>query len=790
MTSPTSTPATATDLAAARAVWTDPARTPDERIDALLSVMTLDEKLAQLGGIWLDGGDGGNEDGGNVAPMQDVFGEAEAWPDVRTLGIGHLTRVFGTRPVSAPEGVARLRHLQRELMEDSRLGLPAIAHEECLTGFATFGATIYPTPLAMAATFDPGLVEEVTGRIGRDLRAVDVHQGLAPVLDVVRDPRWGRVEETMGEDPYLVGVIGSAYVRGLESSGVIATLKHFAGYSASRAARNHAPVPMGPRELADVMLVPFEMALRLGGARSLMSSYADVDGLPPSADPGLLTGVLRERWGFDGTVVSDYWALSFLINNHRVATTQAEAAELALAAGVDVELPERRCYGDVELAARLAAGELAMAPVDRGVTRVLRQKLQLGLLDGGWEPQGDAGTDLDVPANRALAREAAQRSIVLLHNDGVLPLARGARKVAVVGPCADDPLAFLGCYSYPNHVLPRYPDLDLGVDVPSLLDALRADLPDADVSHAVGCPIDTVDTSGIAPAAALATQADVAVLVLGDRAGLFGRGTSGEGNDAEDLRLPGSQAALAAAVLDTGVPVVAVVVSGRPYALGEVAGRAAAAVQAFMPGEEGGTALAAVLSGRVAPSGRLPIQIPAAPGGQPATYLHPPLGEPGLGISAADTIVSYPFGHGLTYTTFAYDALELAPARIATDGQTRISLTVANTGQRSGTEVVQLYVDDPVAQVARPVRQLAGFARVTLHTGAAARVTFTLHADRLAYTGRDLRRIVDAGEIRVMVGPSSAVTPLSATLRVEGPTRTVGPDRVLLTPAEIFAAPA
>jgi beta-glucosidase len=773
----------ATDPTSARAIWTDPARTRQERLDALLSVMTLEEKLAQLGSVWLDDRETGGA--GNVAPMQEVFGAPPGWDEVAPLGVGHLTRVFGTRPVSVADGLARLRRLQRELLETSRLGLPAIAHEECLTGFATFGATIYPTPLALAATFDPDLVVEVTGRIGRDLRAVDVHQGLAPVLDVVRDPRWGRVEETLGEDPYLAGVVGAAYVRGLQSAGVIATLKHFAGYSASRAARNHAPVPMGPRELADVMLVPFEMALRLGGAGSVMCSYADVDGLPPASDPGLLTQVLRERWGFDGTVVSDYWALSFLINNHRVAATQADAAALALAAGVDVELPERRCYGDDELVTRIAAGEIDEALVDRSVRRVLTQKLQLGLLDADWQPRGDDTVDLDAPASRALARDAARRSIVLLHNDGVLPLPRDVRRVAVVGPCADDPLAFLGCYSYPNHVLPRYPDLGLGVEVPSLLDALRTALPDADIAHAAGCPVEQVDTSGIGSAVDLVAGSDVAVLVLGDRAGLFGRGTSGEGNDTEDLRLPGSQAELAAAVMSTGIPVVAVIVSGRPYALGDIAGRAAAAVQAFMPGEEGGAAIAEVLAGDVSPSGRLPVQIPASPGAQPATYLHPVLGEPGLGISSADTIVSYPFGHGLTYTTFAYRDLELAPARIETDGQTRIAVTVDNTGDRTGIEVVQLYLDDPIAEVPRPVRQLAGFARVTLDPGCATRVVFTLHADRLAYTGRDLRRIVDAGDIRVLVGPSSTDTPLTATLRVEGPTRTVGPDRTLLTPAEV-----
>ena len=762
--------------------WHDRSLSPAERAGALLAEMTLEEKIAQLGSAWP-----GNQDiSGNVAPMQDVFARGGAsFDQVRADGIGHLTRPFGTAPVSAAEGVARVTALQRDIVSETRLGIPAIVHEECLTGFTTLGATVYPTALAWAATFDPGLVERMAAAIAEDLRAVGVHQGLSPVLDVVRDYRWGRTEETLGEDPYLVSMLGTAYVRGLEKTGIIATLKHFAGYSASRAARNHAPVSVGPRELRDVILPPFEMALREGGARSVMNSYTDLDGVPAAASKALLTAILRDEWGFDGVVVSDYWAIAFLKSMHRVAGSAGEAGALALAAGIDVELPDRQCYGK-ELAELVRSGEVPEELVDRSALRLLRQKAELGLLDADWVPRA-APVDLDSPRNRAIAREIAEKSVVLLANNGTLPLSgrKSAGKIAVVGPCADDPLVFLGCYSYPNHVLPRHPEFGLGVPVPSLADALRLELPEARISLHEGCPILEEDRSGIAAAAAAAEAADVCVAVVGDRAGMFGSGTSGEGCDAPDLNLPGVQDELLDALLATGTPVVVVAVSGRPYALGRHAGRAAALVQAFLPGEEGGGAVAGILSGRIAPSGKLPVQVPRTSGGSPGTYLAPPLGRDSEGISNLDPTPLFPFGHGLSYTTFGYSDLRLSATEIPTDGELSISVTVRNTGERAADEIVQLYLNDVQAQVTRPVRQLAGFARVPLEAGRAARVTFAVHADRTSFTGLDLRRIVEPGTIEVLVGPSAGELPCTASFELTGPVRETGPDRVLSTPVSI-----
>lgn len=780
----------------AQILWRDPGVPVPDRVEALLAEMSLQEKLAQLGSYWFDKR-GPDE---VVAPMQDTLGGQKPTFEVASEhGLGHLTRVVGTDPVEAVGGRRRLRDTQAAVVSNHRLGIPAIAHEECLTGVTALGATVYPSPLAWGATFDPELVEQVGAAIGADLRALGVHQGLAPVLDVTRDYRWGRVEETIGEDPYLVGTVGTAYVRGMEDAGVVATLKHFVGYSASRAGRNHAPVSAGPREVADVLLPPFEMAVREGGARSVMNSYSDIDGIPVAVDTSLLTEVLRDEWGFTGTVVSDYWSIAFLVTAHHVAADIAEAGAMALRAGLDVELPNTMAYGRLE--PLLLDGRLEVEVVDRAVRRVLTQKIGLGLLDPVPEAGSEPATiDLDSPANRGLARAVAEESVVLLANEaGVLPLAPGTQRIALVGPSTTDPGVFLGCYSYPIHVLPRHPELGMGIEVASLAEALAAELPAVDLVQAQGTTIRDLDTSGIAEAVEVATAADVCVLAVGDRAGMFGRGTSGEGCDAPDLRLPGAQHELVEAVLASGTPVVLVVLSGRPYALGAYADRAAAVVQAFMPGEEGASAVAGVLSGRVNPSGKLPVQVPRVPDGGPQTYLGAPLTRPLSRISALDPTPLFPFGHGLSYTSFALGDVELTgtdpvthgepdprvgssgrpvAATVRTDGTVTASVTVTNTGERSGTEVVQLYVADLVARAARPVRQLVGYQRVALGAGESARVRFDVHADLFCYTDERYRRVVEPGEVELQVGVSSEDLSV-ALVSVVGVEREVGADRVL-----------
>ncbi|MFC4503106.1 MULTISPECIES: glycoside hydrolase family 3 N-terminal domain-containing protein [Streptomyces] len=755
------------------APWRDRALPAAARVDDLLSRMTLEEKTAQLYGVWV----GAATDGDGVAPHQHDMTADYDWNELITRGLGQLTRSFGTAPVDPALGARALARAQRRIAEAGRFGIPAVAHEECLAGFTAWQATAYPVPLAWGAAFDPPLVEEMARLIGRDLRSVGVHQGLAPVLDVVRDPRWGRTEETIGEDPYLVGTVGAAYVHGLESAGIVATLKHFAGYASSAGARNLAPVRAGTREFADVTLPPFEMALREGGARSVMAAYTERDGVPASADPDLLTALLREEWGFTGTVVADYFGIGFLQTLHRVADTPAQTAGLALEAGVDVELPTVKYYGD-SLVAAVREGEVPEELIDRAARRVLLQKCELGLLDEDWQPPVPETVDLDRAENRALARRLAEESVVLLDNpDDLLPLAPDTR-IAVVGPRAADALAMLGCYSFPSHVLPHHPGVEMGIGIPTLLESLRAELPDAKFTFTEGCPVSDPDPSGFTEAIARASEADVCVAVLGDRAGLFGRGTSGEGCDVTDLGLPGVQGELLDALVATGVPVVLVLLTGRPYALGRWHGRLGAVVQAFFPGEEGGPAVAGVLSGRVNPSGRLPVSVPHVPGGQPWTYLQPPLGLAGQ-VSNLDPTPLYPFGHGRSYTSFAWEDFSGPDAEISTAGSYDVSVTVRNTGDRAGAEVVQLYLHDPVASVTRPDVRLIGYQRLELPAGESARVTFRFHADLSAFTDRAGRRVVEPGALELRLGTSSAQVREVARLRLTGPVREVGTDRRL-----------
>ncbi|WP_410374685.1 glycoside hydrolase family 3 N-terminal domain-containing protein [Curtobacterium flaccumfaciens] len=771
---------TATDATATATATDATATTAGPRADALLAVMTLDEKVAQLVGYWLD-------QNGVVAPMQGEMAavqQGSTLADITRDGIGQFTRVYGTRPVEPDERAAWLWAEQRRLQRETRLGIPALVHEECLTGLAAWQAATFPTPLAWGASFDPELVEQVGAAIGASMRQLGVHQGLAPVLDVIRDPRWGRVDECIAEDPYLVGTVGTAYVRGLQSAGVDATLKHFLGYSASQAGRNHAPVHAGAREVADVYLPPFEMALRDGGARSVMNSYAEIDGVPVAANGELLTDLLRDRLGFDGTVVADYFSVAFLEVMHGIAADRGEAAALALEAGIDVELPTGDAYL-APLVERVRSGQVDEALVDRAVLRVLRQKERLGLLEpDAFAEDAPTGIDLDTPLHQALARQLAAKSLVLLSNDSgsatvdsgtadsgtagsatvdsttpVLPLAPGA-SVAVIGPNADRAEALQGCYSFANHVLASHPDLPLGFAIPTVREAVARALGPAAVRFAAGCAVTGDDRAGFADAVAVASASDVAVVVVGDQAGLFGRGTVGEGNDTESLDLPGVQRELVEAVVATGTPTVMVLLTGRPYAIGWALDgdqpRPAAVVQAFFPGEGGGLAIADLLTGAASPSGRLPLSLPRSAGAQPFTYLHPRLGGPS-DVTAADSTPVRPFGFGLGYTDFAHDELVVDPD-VRSDGVFTASVTVRNTGSRDGEDVVQLYGHDVHGSVTRPEVQLLGYARVALAAGESARVRFRVPVQRFAFTDRRMRKVVEPGDVQVWVASHAAAS--------------------------------
>ncbi|MGW2095383.1 beta-xylosidase/alpha-l-arabinosidase [Promicromonospora sukumoe] len=743
-----------------------------ERVRDLHARMTLEEKLAQLVGYWLDQG------GNVVAPMQGEMAGGQggtALPDITRNGLGHYTRVYGTRPVDPAERAAWLWAEQRRLKRETRLGIPALVHEECLTGLAAWKAATFPTPLAWGASFDPELVEEMGRLIGESMRELGIHQGLAPVLDVVRDPRWGRVDECIGEDPYLVGTVGTSYVRGMQGAGVHATLKHFVAYSGSKAGRNHAPVSAGPREIADVFLPPFEMAVLDGRVRSVMASYNDVDGVPMHSSGEYLTGLLREQWGFDGVVVADYFGVAFLSVMHAVAADRGAAAAAALEAGVDIELPSGDAYLE-PLAALVESGEVPVEIVDRAVLRALKQKEELGLLEpGAFEDAPPAVVDLDSPAHRDVALRLAEESVVLLANDGVLPLGAWHDKparVAVIGPNADRPEALMGCYSFANHVLAHHPGVPNGFEIPSVAEALglelgRVDGPAPEVTFAQGCAVEGDDTSGFAEAVAAAEAADVAIVVVGDQAGLFGRGTVGEGNDSESLDLPGVQRELVEAVLATGKPVVMVLLTGRPYAIGWAldgasAGSAdgagaripGAVLQAFFPGEEGGTALAGVISGRVNPSGRLPVSLPRSAGAQPYSYLHPILGGASE-VTSTDSTPVRPFGFGLSYTTFERELVSVDRS-VEAGGTFRAVVAVTNAGGLAGSDVVQLYGHDVVSSVARPTTQLLGYHRVHLAPGESTTIAFDVPTTRFAFSDRAMVRVVEPGDVEVWVGAHAA----------------------------------
>ncbi len=784
--------------------YRDSTAAPAERVRDLLDRMSPTEKVAQLTSVWLTV----DSSTGEVAPSQTNFGGAPAWTPEEALanGVGQITRLLGTRPVDPSAGARMVNEVQRRLTSETRLGIPAICHEECLSGAMFAGATSFPSPLNLASTWDPGLVEAMTAAIGRQMRAVGATQGLAPVADVARDARWGRVEETFGEDPYLVGLLVSAYVRGLQGSkggadgdmgdGVVATLKHFCGYSSSEGGRNFAPAHIGPRELADVFLVPFEMAVRDGGALSLMNAYQEIDGQPPAASRQLLTGVLRDEWGFSGFTVADYGAVQFLQNLHKVAADSAEAAALAVQAGLDVELPAPVDYPR-GIPEALRRGLLDQSDVDRAVGRVLSVKFRLGLFERPFVDVDAVPAALNRPEDAALGAEIARRSVVLLKNTGILPLggpgspdvSGGGARVAVLGPNAADPLALFGNYSFENHVVStHFADQAGGVDAPTVLDALVGRLGPDRVVHEPGCSVRGEETGGIAAAAAAAAAADLAVVVLGDRAGHFNLGTVGEGSDTAHLGLPGVQPALADAVLATRTPTVVVLLAGRPHAIARLKDRAAAVVQAWFPGAGGAAALVDVLFGDAEPLGRSPLTFSAAAGTMPRYYNHKLLA---MGVPRqADFEPVFPFGHGLSYTTFEYSDLAVDPPEVAVDGEVTVTCSVANTGGRPGDEVVQLYVHDRLASVTRPVMELKGFVRAALGPGESARVTFGLPVDLLSFCGPDLRRRVEPGRFSVYVGASAGDIRLRGRFDVVGEVRVIGPGRRLTSTAAVARRPA
>ena len=777
----------------------------ERRVEDLLARMTLAEKVAQLGGVW------------STALVEDEkFSRARAAKLLRN-GAGQVTRIGGSTGLRPREIAAFTNEIQRYLVEETRLGIPTIVHEESTGGLTARDADQFPHGIALASTWDPDLAEAIGAVIRAQMVAVGARHTLAPVLDVARDPRWGRVEETYGEDPYLVSRIGVGYVRGVQGSdrpteqhgdlarGVAATGKHFLGYGLSEGGHNHKPAHIGPRELREVYARPFLAAIHEAGLRTVMNAYNEIDGLPCGGSAEILDELLRGELGFDGLVAADYFTTRLLIASHRVAGDKREAAKMALEAGLDVELPSLDCYP--ELASLVEEGAVAMETIDRSVRRVLHLKLELGIFEAPYVDVDAAPRAYQTDASRALARRAAVASIVLLRNEGdLLPLSRDLRRIAVLGPAADDVRLLEGDYHYPVHlemiyrrqgapagILPRADEVAFqpGPYFPPMvtpLDGIRAAVGAAtEVVHARGCGVSSADESGIAEAVRAARDADVAVLCLGGRSGLVDGCTSGEFRDAASLRLTGLQERLAAEVVATGTPTVVVLLNGRVLSLAGVT--APALVEAWLPGEEGGQAIADVLFGAANPSGRLPVSLPRDVGQIPI-YHSRKWSTDKVILFAADYVdlaatPLFPFGHGLSYTRFEYADLAISPPTAPTGGPVEIALSLRNAGERPGTEVVQLYVQDVVASVTRPIRQLAGFAKVELAAGASCRLTFRLDASQLGFYDRAMRFVVEPGEVRVRVGASSEDVRIEGSFRWEGQVRELDPKRIVPTTVRV-----
>ena len=776
--------------------YQDRTKSVTERVKDLLARMTIEEKIAQLHAFWLIL----SEDGNHQIRANDEFtcsSDPDRLNQLLSYGLGQITRPLGSRGVDARKGVRALNRLQQFLCQETRLGIPAISHEECLNGLMARGATLFPSALAYGSTWNPALIEKVGVIIGREARSVGCHQGLAPVLDVSRDVRWGRTEETFGEDPYLVGILATRYVRGLQGPkrDFLATLKHFAGHSFSEGGRNHAPVHLGGRELNDIFLLPFEMAVKLANAGSVMPAYHDIDGEPCHASHVLLTKILREQWGFNGIVVADYVGISLLYRDHKVASDTAEAAALAFNAGLDIELPGEDCA--VRLKTALERRQITIEKIDEIVTRVLTEKFRLGLFEHPYTDEEQIA--LCSAEALEVAGEVARQSVIILENKGILPLAPASvKRIAVIGPTAADPLALLSGYSFPVHLIVNDMKEDAS-DIVTPLAAFRETFGTENVSYAQGCPIleerragapvfpgdvaSGTDLDRISPisarldllpaAAANAKNAEVAILCVGDLAGLFQTGTVGEGSDTDSLALPGVQQQLVEAVVATGTPTIVVVTGGRPYNIGGLESRVAALVTAFSGGQRGGRALVDVLTGRVEPSGRLTVSVPKGAGAMPYFYNHK--------LKSAGTPIAlhfgsrYPFGYGLSYTRFEYRHLNLIhnPIDIET-GEIVVSFSLINTGERTGTEVPQLYIRDCAASLVRPVKELRAFGRVTVRPKQTAEVTFRVPVDMLNFTGLANERIVEPGVFELEIGASSADIRLKTEVTVTGQTRVLG----------------
>ena len=745
-----------------RPIYKDPAAPVEQRVEDLLSRMTLEEKIAQITAVWtrknelLDAK-------GNFVPA--------AAERLYPAGIGHFTRPSDRQNVGSPlqtpfrnerETVELINAIQRHATRNTRLGIPVLFHEEGLHGYQALGGTHFPQAIALASSWDPQLLERIFTVVAREIRARGAHLVLAPVVDVARDPRWGRFEETYGEDPYLVSTMGVAAVRGFQGTTlplpkdrVFATLKHMTGHGQPESGTNVGPANISERILREVFFPPFRAAVA-AHAQAVMPSYNEIDGVPSHDNRWLLQDILRGEMGFKGAIVSDYLAIKELIDVHHVTTDPVDAAVRALRAGVSSDLPNGGSFALLPKA--LAEGRIQQAEIDRAVRDMLRLKFLAGLFE---QPFADAKYAEKITGNaeaRALALEAAHKSIVLLKNDGVLPLrAEGLKTLAVIGPNAAR--VELGGYSnVPKHVV-------------TLLDGIQAKVGQrVNVVSAEGVRLtesgdwytDEVvrasredNLESIKEAEKIARGADAIVLAIGGSSALHREAwAKNHLGDSQTLGLTGEQNELAQAMFALGKPVVVVLINGQPLSIPEVVEKANGVLEGWYAGQEGGTALADVLFGDVNPGGKLPVTVARDIGQVPFFYNQKPSAHRGYHFDSKEPL--FPFGFGLSYTKFELGEPKLSSARIGVDGNVTVSVDVRNTGSMQGDEVVQLYVRDVASTITRPVKELKAFRRVSLQPGASTSVEFTLAKEAFAYWNQEMKYVVEPGEFTIMTGPNSA----------------------------------
>jgi beta-glucosidase len=733
-------------------VYLDPSRQVDARVADLLNRMTIEEKVRQL----------------SMRHLR--FTPRRKW----RVSAKNLVNLFGDLgcgiledPRQDPAGSAEsVNQIQKYLVEKTRLGIPALVYSESVHGHFSGGATMFPQVIGQASTWNTKLIGQMAAVIGKEANAVGVRQTGSPDLDLARDPRWGRVEETFGEDPYLASRFGVAFIKGMQGPGpelqaghIFCMVKHYAAHGSPEGGLNVAPVEGGIRQLRTVYLPPFEAAVK-AGITAVMPCYSEYDGVPAAASKLLLTTVLRDEWGFQGFVFADYTSIEQLMTLHKTAGSAAEAGKQALEAGMDVEAPDEICYGD-NLVALVRQGEVSEDRVDEAVSRVLRVKFLAGIFENPYADPKEAVRVVNAPGHRQLALEIAQEAIILLKNDNaLLPLGRSIGRIAVIGPNAD--AAQLGDYSTakPTDVSP----------LQGIRDAVSKR---TKVVYAQGCEVYAPCRDGFDEAIEAATTSDVAIVVLGgDSQSTWGEGwgyrgdaivqTCGELFDRSSLNPPGLQRELVKEIVATGTPTIVVMLHGRCYSIEWIAEHVPAIIEAWYPGEEGGRALADILFGKINPSGKLPVSVPRTAGHLPAFYNHKPSARGHLETPEQEDAIDrgyvlskisplFPFGYGLSYTTFRYSNLRISPGKIKVHGHVKVRVDVRNTGKVKGKEVVQLYVNDVVSTVTTPVKALRGFEKVELKPGQKMTVEFDLGFEDLKLLDHNMNWVVEPGQFEVLI---------------------------------------